>query len=66
MISGPCRAWLHRRNWFRWALLSAEFAAEFAALTAIFANISIQYADSVLAMLIRTAIALVVLSAQIG
>ena len=45
-------------GWFYWAILSAAFAA----LTAIFAKISIQGVDSDLATLIRTAIIIVVLS----
>ncbi|RBL66946.1 transporter, partial [Pseudomonas sp. MWU13-2625] len=46
-------------GWFYWALLSAVFAA----LTAIFAKVSIHGVDSDLATLIRTAIIIVVLSA---
>jgi bacterial/archaeal transporter family protein len=46
-------------SWFYWALLSAVFAA----LTAIFAKISIQGVDSDFATLIRTAIVIFVLSA---
>ena len=45
--------------WFYWAILSAVFAA----LTAIFAKIGIQGANSDLATLIRTAIVILVLSA---
>ena len=46
-------------SWFRWAALSAVFAA----LTAIFAKIGIEGVDSDLATLVRTAIIIVVLSA---
>ena len=46
-------------SWFRWAALSAVFAA----LTAIFAKIGIEKVDSDLATLVRTAIIIVVLSA---
>ena len=46
-------------SWFYWAILSAVFAA----LTAIFAKIGIQGANSDLATLIRTAIVILVLSA---
>lgn len=45
-------------SWFYWALLSAVFAA----LTAIFAKVSIQNVDSDLATLIRTVFILVILA----
>ena len=48
--------------WFYWAMLSAVFAA----LTAIFAKVGIQGVDSDLAILIRTAIIIVVLSAFVA
>ena len=53
---------INSAGWFYWALLSAIFAA----LTAIFAKVDIQGADSDLATLIRTAIIIVVLSAFVA
>lgn len=46
------------QNWFLWAVLSAVFAA----LTAIFAKVGLDYVDSDVATFIRTVIILVVLA----
>lgn len=50
------------QNWVAWALLSASFAA----LTAIFAKVGLERVDPDYAMLVRTAVILVVVAGMVG